>query len=258
MKNNLTRRSLLRNALYAGGATLGAPIIARMHLPALTQNGDLVEGAVRSFFAYGSSFEAEASNLLAPYGVQGPKRALHNILGLWGVRAHFRSEPDYSDARTCLRNFQMFANTTENEGFDSFSGVHRSPYDSDAGILIADNDRGRVRAGEQYGPTSDEIAIGGIDPDLLYAGADVLDDQRLAAGRGDLVRATVATQPKYRRNVETDQHGKVPCAVLDTAYGTHVVHVPPPYRPLGATDNYRYGYMGVVLPDGRPYWRGLA
>jgi hypothetical protein len=193
--------------------------------------------------------------------MRGANHALGNILGLWGVRPDFNEQPDYSEAAKCRSNFKMFESTARNNGFGSFSGVDRSPYDNDAGILIAKDDRDRITAGQQYGPDAPEVAIEGVDPDLLNAGVQVLSANRLVGGRVDLVRATTLIK-KDRRNVQTEQQeDPVPFSALDTAYGSQLVYVPPQFTPRGTPDNYSHGhgFVGIVLPRAsRWYWRGLA
>jgi hypothetical protein len=250
---SVTRRALLYDAIVAGGALLSAPILKRAGAPPLQCKGDdVVDEAVRSLFGSRSPFEAQASNVLRPWQVRGTRRALRDILGVWNVSPNARSRPDYSEASHCRPNFEMFEAATRNEGFDQFSGVNRSPYDRDAGILIAADDQGRAKGAQQYGDRP-EFAVEGIEPDLLTAEAEVLNANQLATRPADMVRATLVTN-KYRRNVRTDQ-GKVPCLALQTAYGTHLVYVPPQYT----KQDYNRGYAGFLFPSARNwYWRGLA
>jgi hypothetical protein len=251
MDNNLSRRGLLRDAVFAGGALLAAPLVANVDLLSVRSQRDLIDEAVQSLFTSGSRFEAKADSMLAPWRLRGTRHAVGSILRTWGITPSFRQRCDYSIASTCRPNFELFESVARNEGFNQFSGVDRSPHEREASILVADDGGGNVQAGQQYG-NEPEISLGGIEPDLLSAEAEVLQANGLVAKRADLVRATLATG-RVRQNVDTAR-GRVPCAGLETALGTQVVYVPPRYGRL----NYSAGYVGILVPwERKYYWRGL-
>jgi hypothetical protein len=153
----------------------GTPDTANEDLKSLLHRLLLGERPSGPFVAHADTYLIQG----APQKLLAAPAALLGILDTLGIKRAFSDRMDYTEASQCKGNFEEQEKTWRDNGFTSFSDVHRANIDPDVAVGVGgviDNDRKLTYAmgASQYQQVP-AVSLAGHDPTITLATRWLLD-----------------------------------------------------------------------------------